>query len=212
MAQSFLDSTNGAMFVQWRCDLHFEGPKDLCNRVPGDPGYCSSGCTFMMVTANTELKWQVDDPAANNTCPCDDDCEHSIKKEEFDQLKEGLMVNALWPFNGNHYYPARIVFLQHVYWFPNQNERKKLPIVETKTIGGKPQWTHNGRKLQQSDLGTNVYCAYDEENCQVWVKNGNRDQKIIENSNLRPEEVEELATLNQKLFWLKQTIAEKKKA
>ena len=55
--------------------------------------------------------------------------------------------------------------------------------VQTKTIGGKPQWMHNGKKLQPSDLGENVYCAYDKENGQVWInkKHAARDQKIIEN-------------------------------
>lgn len=61
------------------------------------------------VTAKTELKWRVDDPTTDFTCECDDDCEHSIKPDELDTLKDGLMINALWPFNGNHYYPARIV-------------------------------------------------------------------------------------------------------
>ena len=69
----------------------------------------STSPTLCLVTANTELKWRIDNPDSDYTCECDDDCEHSIKTEEFDQLKEGLMVNALWPFNGNHYYPARIV-------------------------------------------------------------------------------------------------------
>ena len=60
MASCFLNANNGAMFVQWRCDLHFEGEDAFngkCNRVPGDPGYCSSGCTYMMGKFRTQLQY-----------------------------------------------------------------------------------------------------------------------------------------------------------
>ena len=45
---------------------------------------------LILVTEKAELKWQVDSPEDNNTCTCDNDCEHSIKPDEFNQLEEGL--------------------------------------------------------------------------------------------------------------------------
>ena len=73
-----------------------------------------------------------------------------------------------------------------MHWFPNENKRKAMKQIETKTVGGKPQWMYNGKKLQESDLGKNVYCAYDKESCQVWVntKHAARDKQIIENCKL----------------------------
>ena len=107
----WLHENSGGMFVQWRCDLH-----DPCNEVPDDPGYCPQGCTYMMskftfylfdkttsisVTEKAELKWQVDSPDENNTCTCDNDCQHSIKPEEFKKLEEGLGKKDLSQF---HFY------------------------------------------------------------------------------------------------------------
>ena len=111
----------------------------------------------------------MDDPAQNDTCECDNDCEHSIKPKDFGKLKEGLVVNALWPFDENHYYPARIVFMTPTLWFPDEAERRKMTHVEWK----KKDWREVGApaktKLTLAGLGGDVYCAYDAKDCEVWV-------------------------------------------
>ena len=70
-----------------------------------------------------------------------------------------------------------------MHWFPNKNKRKEMIQVDTKTTSGKPQWMYKGKRLQPSDLGENIYCAYDKENCQIWVnpKHAARGKQIVEN-------------------------------
>ena len=131
------------------------------------------------VTDKIELKWQVEDPAQNYTCLCDNDCEHSIKPADFDQLEEGLVVNALWPFDDNHYYPARIVYITPTLWFPDEAERAKMAQVEFKKKKSSWQITGSNKKVTLKELGENVYCGYDAKNCEVWI---NRSAQLVKKS------------------------------
>ena len=72
----------------------------------GDCGFCPCGSTIMILTESSLLKWPVENPESGDVCDCDDDfCEHAIDiKKDYDKLEEGLIVNAMWPFEGNHFY------------------------------------------------------------------------------------------------------------
>ena len=72
----------------------------------GDSGFCPCGSTIMILTESSLLKWPVENPESGDVCDCDDDfCEHAIDiKKDYDKLEEGLIVNAMWPFEGNHFY------------------------------------------------------------------------------------------------------------
>ena len=61
----------------------------------------------MILTESSLLKWQVENPDDGDVCTCEEDrCEHVIDVKDFDKLEEGLIVNAMWPFEGNHFYPG----------------------------------------------------------------------------------------------------------
>ena len=63
----------------------------------------------MILTESSLLKWPVENPETGDVCECDGDddrCEHTIDVKDFDKLEEGLIVNAMWPFDGNHFYPG----------------------------------------------------------------------------------------------------------
>ena len=59
------------------------------------------------------------------------------------------VVNALWPFDNNHYYPARIVYLQPSLWFPNEHEQKSMVKINQRGT----TWRVGERRLQKTDLG-----------------------------------------------------------
>ena len=48
-----MQNSSGGMFIQWRCDLHPDEKRNGCTEVADDPGYCPSGCTYMMGKSST---------------------------------------------------------------------------------------------------------------------------------------------------------------
>ena len=123
-----------------------------------------------LVNSKTELKWQIEDKDNAYTCDCDNDCKHTIKPSDFKNLQDGLMVNALWPFDGNYYYPARVVHLQPVYSFPSKSERQKMTQIYR---------DKDGKIIKKGALGEGVYCAWDDKNCECLI-NRQADQKSMQ--------------------------------
>ena len=61
----------------------------------------------MILTESSLLKWPVENPETGDVCPCEEDrCEHAIDIKDYHKLDEGLIVNAMWPFEGNYFYPG----------------------------------------------------------------------------------------------------------
>jgi len=66
-----------------------------------------------MVNQHSKLKYPVEDKEnGEKACDCTDgdDCPHVIRHSEFKNLKEGMIVYAMWPFDDCHYYKGFVKF------------------------------------------------------------------------------------------------------
>merc|ERR1712227_856362 len=80
----FTDKFRGAIFYQWRCDLHED-----CKFTAGDPGFCPSGCTYAMINEHTKIKYPVLDDRGNvEGCLCKDEdiCSHFVERKDYAKL------------------------------------------------------------------------------------------------------------------------------
>ena len=61
----------------------------------------------MIISDSSLLKWQIENSETGDVCTCQEDrCEHAIDPKDYQKLDEGLIVNAMWPFDSNYFYPG----------------------------------------------------------------------------------------------------------
>merc|ERR1712137_204487 len=208
----FLDHNNGGLFVQWKCDLH----GDECNIV-GDLGFCPRGSTIMILTESSLLKWPVENPETGDVCECDGDddrCEHTIDVKDFDKLEEGLIVNAMWPFDGNHFYPGRILRLKKTEYYPGliiRENMQKLQFKEYKNRSVKSQ------KEKFMNFKSGHYYGFDPKSLSVHMNPDSNHAKEssklikIEKEKIRKrkgvdacfEHVMKISRMNEQIKWLR---------
>jgi len=207
----FLDFNNGGLFVQWKCDLHEE-----CTFAVGDSDFCPCGSTIMILTESSLLKWPVENPESGDVCDCDDDfCEHAIDiKKDYDKLEEGLIVNAMWPFEGNHFYAGRILRLKKTEYYPKAKEReamRKLQFYKNRKQSVKSQ------KDKFKNFTSDHYYGFDPKSLSIHMnpeslraKESNKLIKV-EKENIRKrkgsdatfEHIMKISRMNEQIKWLR---------
>jgi len=205
----FLDFNNGGLFVQWKCDLHQD-----CNTV-GDSGFCPSGSTIMIVSESSLLKWPVENPAIGDVCECDEDrCEHVIDVKEYEQLEEGDVVNAMWPFDGNHFYQGRILRLKKTEYYPNMTERERMQKLQFREYKNR---SFKSQKDKFKSSTSSHYYGFDPKSLSVHMNPQSAQAKEsdrliqIEKENIRKrkgddaifEHIMKISRMNEQFKWLR---------